>query len=285
MNKRNLLNLSLLLLVLGLALLAWLEPGKQDTPPPPKLTPLDPAAVERIRIERSNDAVEMLRRDGRWQLTTPIATAANGTRTDAIVGIAALDSLSQQPISGLDLATYGLAAPKTRLWLNDTNIDFGTTTPLDHRRYVRVGDTLHLIPDLRYYQLIGHWSGYVSLHLLEEGTQLDRIELPQLVLVNDNGSWVPEPRPEHWSADTATALAQRWQNVQAMEVREHKEAATGTEVRLHMRGQEQPLRFVIAARDPELVLVRPDLGLAYHLVASQAQELLELSAPQQEQEP
>lgn len=285
MNKRNLLNLVMLLLVAGLGLLAWLEPGRSPEPQAVKITALDPAAIERIRIERPAGLLEMVRRDGRWQLTAPQAAPANTIRTDAIVSVATIDSLNQQPIAGLDLATYGLDEPKARLQLNDVTIDFGAAAPLDNRRYVRVGDTLHLIPDLRYYQLIGPWSGYVSLRLLEEGTQLERIALPQLVLVNDNGSWMPEPKPEQWSADAATALAQRWQNVQAMEVREHKGAATGDEVRLQVRGQEQPLRFVIAAREPELVLVRPDLGLAYHLVASQAQELLELSAPQQDQEP
>jgi len=278
-NKRNLLNLVLLLVVAGLGLLAWLEPGRSPAPPALKITALDPAAIERIRIERPADTVEILRRDGRWQLTAPVAAPANTIRTDAIVSVAASDSLNQQPIAGLDLAAYGLDEPKARLHLNDVTIDFGATAPLDNRRYVRVGDTLHLIPDLRYYQLIGHWSGYVSLRLLEEGTALQRIELPRLVLVNDNGSWVPEPRPEHWSADAATTLAQRWQSVQAMEVREHKEVASGEEIRLHVRGREQPLRFVIAAREPDLVLVRPELGLAYHLIAGQAQELLELASP------
>lgn len=279
MNKRNLLNLVLLLVVAGLGLLAWLEPGRRPEPQAVKITALDPANIERIRIERPADTVEMRRRDGRWQLTAPVAAPANDLRTDAILSIATIESLNQRPIAGLDLAGYGLAEPKARLQLDDVSIDFGAAAPLDNRRYVRVGDTLHLIPDLRYYQLIGPWSGYVSLHLLEEGSPLERIELPQLVLVNDNGSWVPEPRPAQWSADAATALAQRWQTVQAMEVREHKGAATGEEVRLHVRGREQPLRFVIAAREPELVLVRPDLGLAYHLAASQAQALLELSAP------
>jgi hypothetical protein len=284
-NKRNLLNLVMLLLVAGLGLLAWLEPGRSPAPQAVKITALEPASIERIRIERPAGLLEMLRRDGRWQLTAPQAAPANTIRTDAIVSVAAIDSLNQQPIAGLDLASYGLDEPKARLQLNDVTIDFGAAAPLDNRRYVRVGDTLHLIPDLRYYQLIGHWSGYVSLRLLEEGIQLDRVELPSLALVNKDGSWVPEPKPEQWSADAATALAQRWQNVQAMEVREYKTAATGDEVRLQVRGHEQPLRFVIAAREPELVLVRPDLGLAYHLVASQAQELLELSAPKQEQEP
>lgn len=279
MNKRNLLNLVLLLVVAGLGLLAWLEPGRTPEPQAAKITTLNPSAIERIRIERPADTVEMVRRDGRWQLIAPMTAPANGIRTDAIVSIAAIESLNQQPIAGLDLASYGLAQPKARLLLDDTVIDFGAAAPLDNRRYVRVGDTLHLIPDLRYYQLIGHWSGYVSLRLLEEGMPLERIQLPQLTLVNQDGSWVPEPKPERWSADAATLLAQRWSTVQALEVREHRDAITGDEIRLYVRGREQPLRFVIAAHEPDLVLVRPDLGLAYHLLPSQALELLQMSPP------
>lgn len=278
MNKRNLINLALLLAVIGLALLAWLEPGREAPPAPLKITTLDAAAIDRIRIERPAGLLEMARRDGRWELTAPIRAPANSIRTDAILSVAAIDSLNSLPVAGLDLATYGLAEPAVRLFLNDTRIDFGNTSPLDQRRYVRVGDTLHLIPDLRYYQLIGGWNGYVSLRLLEENTALERIELPGLTLENHQGSWRPEPAPEHWSADAATALAQNWDTAQAMEVREHKGEANGEEVRLHVRGREQPIRFVVAAREPELVLVRPDLGLAWHLVSGQAQGLLELSA-------
>jgi hypothetical protein len=277
-NKRNLLNLVLLLVVVGLGLLAWLEPGREAPPAPLKLTALDVAAIDRIRIERPAGLLEMARADNRWQLTAPVTAPANGIRVDAILSVAAIDSLNSQAITGLDLAAYGLAEPAVRLFLNDTRIDFGNTSPLDQRRYVRVGDTVHLIPDLRYYQLIGGWNGYVSLRLLEPDTALDRIELPGLMLENHEGSWRPEPPPAHWSADAATALAQNWDTAQAMEVREHKGKANGEEVRLHIRGREQPIRFVVAARDPELVLVRPDLGLAWHLVSGQAQGLLELSA-------
>lgn len=279
MNKRNLLNLVLLLVVAGLALLAWLEPGKEEAPAPVKLTALEAATIERIRIERPAGELELARRDGRWQLSTPASAPANSVRTDAILSIAGMESLRSQPVAGLDLAAYGLAEPAVRLFLDDTRIDFGNATPLDQRRYVRVGDTLHLIPDLRYYQLIGGWNTYVDLQLLEEGSQLERLELPQLTLVNDDGSWRPEPVPEHWSADAASALVYTWQHAQAMEVREHKEAAEGEEVRLYLRGRDAPLRFVIAAREPDLVLQRPDLGLAWHLVPERAAELLELTPP------
>lgn len=276
MYKRNLLNLVLLLAVVGLGLLAWLEPGREPVPQPIKITALDPAAIERIRIERPADVVEMVRTNERWRLTLPLAALANSIRTDAIVSIAAIESLGHQPINNLDLAAYGLVEPKARLSLNDITIDFGGTTPLDNRRYVRVGDTLHLIPDLRYYQLIGHWSGYVSLRLLEEGIQLERIELPQLTLINAEGSWLPQPAPVEWSADAATALAQAWHTAQALEVRTQTEEVQGEEVRLQVRGREQPIRFVIAAREPELVLHRPDLGLAWHLAPGSADNLLEL---------
>lgn len=277
MNRRNLINLALLFVVTGLGLLAWLEPGRDAPPSPLKLTTLDAATIDRIRIERPAGLLEMARRDGRWELTTPIHAPANSIRTDAILSVAAIDSLNSLPVAGLDLATYGLAEPAVRLFLNDTRIDFGNTSPLDQRRYVLVGDTLHLIPDLRYYQLIGGWNGYVSLRLLEQDTALDRIELPGLTLENREGSWRPAPAPEHWSADAATALAQNWLNAQAMEVRELKGEMQGEEVRLHIRGREQPVRFVIAAREPELILQRPDLGLAWHLVAERTTDLLQLA--------
>ncbi|MFA5626311.1 MAG: DUF4340 domain-containing protein [Thiohalomonadaceae bacterium] len=275
MNKRTLLNLSLFLLVILVALLAWLEPGRQADPITPTLTTLDPASINHIRVERPAGVIELQREQDQWWLTTPSKAIANPVRINAIISVASSASLGQQHLDEEELAPYGLAQPEVRLWLDELQIDFGGKAPLDNRRYVRVGNTLHVITDLRYYQLIGDWTGYVSLQLLAEGQKLERIELPTLSLINKDGSWLPEPRPENWSADALTLLAQRWQHLQAMQVREYNTTAQGDEIRLYLRDVTEPLRFIVLAREPDLILLQPERGLAYHLM-TKAEDLLGL---------
>lgn len=277
MHKRHRLNLALLLLLVLLALVAWLEPGKAPAPSVVSIGAPAPEAIRRIRIERPAGALELARRDGLWRLTSPVDIAANGARIDALLALAGSESLARQAIgAGEDLAPYGLDKPQLTLWLNDRRIDFGRQTPLDNRRYLRIGETLHLISDARYYTLLGKWTDYISPRLIPDGERLARIELPDWVLNDDQGRWLPDPRPENWSADAATALAQRWQNAQAMQISEEAGgAAQGDAIRLYLRGQDAPLRFVISAREPGLVLLRPDLGLAWHL-AGKAEDLLHM---------
>lgn len=281
MSKRNLLNLLLLLLLAGLVLLVWLEPGRKTDPPVEKISTLSPETIEHIRIERPAGVVVMQRDGDDWELREPVRLPANTVRIRAITSIAASESLGRHELIPQELARFGLDPPQARLWLDDVNMDFGHAAPLDNRRYVRVGDTLHIIQDLRYYQLVGDWTGYVSLRLLEEGQKLAGIELPGLQLLNREGSWVPEPRPDTWSADAATLLAQRWEGMQAMQIREYHGNAEGAEIRLHLRDGEQALHFVILQRDPELILLRPDVQLAYTLVHS-ADEVLRLPDPEAE---
>lgn len=282
MNKRNLLNLALLGTVAALALVAWLEPGHKPPAEPPKLTDLTPKQVHKIRIERREGKTVVLQRQGEtWQMIEPVAAPANSFRIDSMLRVTENKSLGHNPVAGLDLAKYGLDKPVVRLFLDDTEIDFGDSTPLDNRRYVRIGNTVHLIKDIAYYHLIGRYTSFVSLRLLQPQQKVQALELPGLRMSLRDGNWEPDPKPEHYSADAATALIEAWQNAQAIEVRPYDEKTSkpvSGEIRVHLQGEEKPLQLLITARSPDLVLVRPDLGLEYHLAQSQSDELLTLKS-------
>ena len=282
MTKRNLLNLALLAAVLLLALLAWLEPGHKAPAEPPKLTDLTPNQVHKIRIERREGKTVVLERnaDG-WRMLEPVAAPANGFRIDSLLRVTENKSLGRNPIDGLDLAKYGLAKPAVRLFLDDTEIDFGDATPLDNRRYVLIGKSVHLIKDIAYYHLIGRYTSFISQRLLQPQQKIQALELPGLRLAEHEGNWEPDPKPAHYSADATTKLIDAWQNAQAIEVRPYDEKTSkpvSGEIRIHLQGQEQPLQLLITERSPDLVLVRPDLGLEYHLEEHQGAELLALKS-------
>ncbi|WP_411293350.1 hypothetical protein, partial [Thiohalomonas denitrificans] len=82
MSSRTLVNLGLLILVGILAALAAWEPGKQAPPDSERLTPLNPADIHQVRIERAGRATVAAQRgeDGEWRLTEPRGLPANGYR-------------------------------------------------------------------------------------------------------------------------------------------------------------------------------------------------------------
>ncbi len=141
MSRRTLLNLVLSGLVLLLVLLVWwLQPS-----PPPPLTPLLPEQIETIRInDTKGREIRLDRQAGQWQLGQ---VPANENRIRQLLGICITPSLRRFPAPRERLAEFSLAPPAIRLRLNDLELEFGATDPVNGWRYVRLGDTIHLIGD------------------------------------------------------------------------------------------------------------------------------------------
>ena len=156
MRRRSLLNLGLSLLVLGLILWVWwLQPLAL-----PPLTPLQPQQIERIRISDSAGRdIRLEKRAGHWWLEQ---APANAGRIEQLLGISTTPSLRRFPIPQRRLAEFGLAPPTLRLWLNDLELDFGTTDPINGWRYVLTGGQIHLIGDGFQHHLIAPASSFAG---------------------------------------------------------------------------------------------------------------------------
>lgn len=112
-----------------------------------QLTTLDPEAIRNIRIQRSSDTLIFSRQGETWLMTQPETSPAKPERMTELRALAILDVLGSYDANALDLSTKGLTPPQLSVWLNETRIDFGILNPANQRRYVLVGDRLHLIAD------------------------------------------------------------------------------------------------------------------------------------------
>lgn len=279
-SARALLNLALLLLVAALATFVALHPAKKKAPPP-RLTSLAPDQIKSIRIERHGHAAITLAKQagGHWRILAPIDTPANDFRITNLLRLALARSYARYSAAGLALAKFKLQAPALKVFFNALEIDFGGTEPLNQRRYVKVGDAVHLISSRYYHLLNAALPSYVSLNLLPPGSQITAIHLPQLTLRHQGTArWTLTPQVHGVSADVIHSLVQAWQNTGALWVQRYKKtpAAPLGRVTLALQGEKQPLRFEITARKPELILARPDIGMEYHLPRDAAQRLLTL---------
>lgn len=278
MSKRNLLNLGLLLLIGILVPLAIYEPGIESPLEEQALLDIDRDAVTLVHIERQGQETVAMTRDplGNWVLNEPLAIGASEFRLSSLLRITEQKSLGSFPADSEHLARYGLDSPRVTLTLNDLKIAFGDTTPLDQRRYVRVGDRVHLVSDTLYYHLIGSYTTFIRQELLPEGASITALTLPGIKVRWQEDHWQVEPRPEAFSADQVTRLIDAWKLASAVQVKPY-DGKEGEIITIETKGREPSLVFLLTSRNPDLVLARPDLGIQYHLSDHSADELLNLA--------
>lgn len=114
---------------------------------PPTLTPLDDAAVTRIELDIPPVAPQVFERraDGWWRVQ-PSAARAVDARVERLARLAATPVARWLPAAAADPAKLGLAPPSATLVLDGVRLEYGGLTALDGLRYVRVGNSLALVP-------------------------------------------------------------------------------------------------------------------------------------------
>ena len=279
MDKRQWLNVGLLMAAVALAGVAWYQAGRPSKEALPPLSDLAPGSVNKIEIIRAHDNVVLIGQNGMWWMREPVRVAANRFEVENVLGVLSAESLARFPAAGRDLAAFGLAHPEVRLRFNGTELAFGGLTPVDQRRYVQVGNTVHLITDRYFLDLTENPAAFASRNLVPEGQEIAALALPDLTLTKSaDGKWHETPGHLLASADAVQALLAAWRDAQALHVEPYQPAAARGEVTITLAGQPDPLLYVITAEGEEWVLARPDVNLQFRLGADQARRLLARAA-------
>ena len=164
MNNRILINLGLLAVVITLSIIIIYEPGlEKESKSLPTLTLLQPDEIHTIRLSNAGKpAVVLKKRGNEWHMTAPREAPANSIKIEQLLGIATTSSHSRFPLPQERLAEFGLETPAIRLQLNELVLEFGNNDPLQFRRYVRIGDKLHLISNGFHHHLIAGVDDYIE---------------------------------------------------------------------------------------------------------------------------
>lgn len=279
MERRTLINLAMAGALGALVVLAVTRPGLDTPATAAPITQLSADQVDRITLARAGQAEIQLQRQGeQWQLLAPYQAPGNGFRLARLLELVSLTPDRSYRADQLDLAQIGLEHPVLRVRFNDSEIAFGRLNPLDQTRYVRLGDQIHLIPDDYFDLLNGPVTGLVDTALLPEGAEIRAIALPnQQTLQQQDGKWALTPKQDH-AGDAIQNLLTHWRHDRALAVTEYDgdEQSQG-QVVIELNGTASPLRFDVLSTEPELVLGRPDLRLAYHMSDGSEQKLLRLA--------
>ena len=275
MKSRLALNLGLLALIAILAAVAVLKPGKKEEPQPTLLAgKLDD--LNHVTLQ-NKETLTFEKRDGLWWLTAPFAAPVNQVRMRQLLEVGQAASSAHYPIKPEELAQFGLGQPQATLALGDSILQFGTTDPINMRRYVRMGDTLHLVDDNFFHHLTASATDYVDKKLIPEGAKIRQIELPGLkAMKGADGHWTAEPAGDG-TTDWAE-LASTWATARAIEVKRLEKDSQGDSIRITLH-EGSPIEFIIIRKQPALTLARRDLGLQYEMTADTSRDLLNQEQP------
>ncbi len=274
---------NLLMLVLVLALVAVLLWGPDPAPPPrdARLGGPAPGEVERIAIVAAGrETVELRRGPGGWRIAAAREPPADALLVERLLALPASASHARYAAAELDLPGAGLQPPRLTVSLGGVEYRFGAQEPLNRYRYVQADGSVHLITDTLYHQLGGPPEGYADRRLLPEDRAIRGLRAGDWALAQrSDGAWHLDPPRAGVTADEVNRWVERWRLLRALGVERHREQNAAPAIELTLEGRPEPVRVLVLATEPELLLARPDLGLRYRLPTAQAAALLHPPEP------
>ena len=275
MNSRTTLNLILVAIAVALGTLVLLEPGKTKPETHP-LAVIDAKALTAITL-KDRESIRFEKINGHWALAEPFKAPANEIRINQLIDIAQVNSEARYPADPANLAPFELDKPRAVLSLGETVFTFGGSDPINLRRYVQVGDSLHLVSDDFFHHLTAAATDYVDKKLLPDAAKIREIQLPGLkASLGADGKWTREPPVE--GNGGMSDLLTLWGSARAIDIRREDKPVQGDTIRIGL-SEGHVVEFVIVQREPDLVLSRPDLGLRYEITAETASQLLNQPKP------
>ncbi len=160
------------------------------------------------------------------------------------------------------LGKYEKSKASTSISFNDVTIDFGIVNPINGYRYVRTGDTVHLIDD-HFYPLLSSQTGtLVARELIASNAVIEKLVLPEQTLYRDeNNFWHSS---NELNPDAINETLYHWKNSQAFGVHNYMQREPQADISVYLAGDTEPVQFYVTDIDPWLIIARPDLDIEYH---------------------
>ena len=262
MYKNNILNLVLFLVVISLASIIYFS--EEENTKLDKISNSNIADITTIKIQHNQNTSSIIKSsNAHWNITAPVAIAANDFRINSILKLINAPVHNQYSLPEINTKDTGLENPRTTIQFNNHAFEFGITNPATNLRYIKYNNTVYTIEDVYYPLLSSHFGTLVSLKLLPADSKIEKLVLlNQTIAKDDNDLWQSNSKI---SADNINKTLDHWRNDQAFGVHEYMEREELGEVFVYLEGRQQPLTYVITDTDPWLIIARPEIGLEYHL--------------------
>lgn len=226
-----------------------------------------------IKISRADDEDIIFKKeaDDTWYMTQPYQLKAHQFRIKTLLNLTQTPINKIYDIKDLDLRQYALDAPRARITFNKTQIHFGKTNPLSDMRYFLAEGKMSLIADQTYPLVSAQASSFIDLKLIPDNYPITKIQTPAINIFQSNDTtWSNSQNvtgKNTLNSDQIQTLLQHWKSAQAFAV--HKYLPRKHLGKIEINSHTKILIFHITDDDPWLILAFPDLGIEYHLDASQ----------------
>jgi hypothetical protein len=144
MSSINKLNIFLAIMVATLALLNFWPQESGYIP----LTNTNPDDITSITISSKQRQLQFNKNNQQWVLPALPDADIEAETISRLLGIVKTHSHRQFLNNENNQAVFGLSPPKYSLKLNQLEIQFGSTDPVQQLRYILVNNRIHLINDL-----------------------------------------------------------------------------------------------------------------------------------------
>ena len=254
-STRNLLALAAVTVLLGIGVYAelvrehrWLEAQR--------LTDIDPVTIKSLVVRCDSCTTRRFERTtSGWRMLEPYALPASPGAIAHLLSIARAPVHTWLSASDHDPDRLGLRPAQVTLQLDTTRIDIGNEDPIDHDRYVRVGQRLARVPDRFSARLFESAESELDRHLLPGNPDVASIEIDD--------------------APARTDLAHVWKTVMATGVRAAQGTAPAQTIPITVNLHDgRSIRFRLLRAAKAYVVRRQQPPLDYLIDEIQAQTLL-----------
>jgi hypothetical protein len=264
------LNLALLAAVVALGWWAYFKPAAETAAL--RLSALQAAAASSIRIERGGQPVVALqKKNATWWIVEPFSAPAEPLQVERLLAVAQAEASAR--LAADDLARFDLDRPLATLVIDGQSFGFGGVSTTTREQYVLTQGAVYTV-ELRYGAALPvDAAPLIRRGLFSDGEVPVQFEFADFTLHHRDGKWVLAPPSAELGADDIARWVEQWRQASALRVAVYDQRKPAGEIRIGLKNGTQ-LALGILQREPELILLRPDLNLQYTFISATARRLL-----------
>ncbi len=272
MKKSWLINAALLIAVVALGWFVYLKPRSDQSAAYP-VSVLKAAQVATIRIERAGQPpVALEKKADRWLITSPVSVPADSFQVQRMLDI--LDAKASGRFAATDLARFDLDRPAAKLTIDTQTFSFGAIGSVAREQYVLTGEAVYALEPRYGAALPSDFTQLIRRRLLAESEVPVHFEFGDFTVKDTDGLWRVTPAPADASQDDLNRWVDDWRLASALRAEPYDgKSKPVAEIKIEFKDGRK-LGLGILQREPELVLLRPDLNLQYSFFAAAARSLL-----------
>lgn len=262
MNQRIWINIFLLVVIISLSATIFLSKDKTSDEFI-ILSKIDPNNIEKIKIQRKAlDTLSFNKKEGKWYIDLPFKFKANPNRIESILNLLTTKSYKKLKLDEVDIAQFDLREPRVILTLNNYEFSFGTTNPIDQKRYILFDQEIYLTNDFLFPQLMVSFEFFLETKLLPDNINITSIKFPEYEIQKNENKWT-STKKDH-NKEKIKDLVSKWEKAIALSVNQYeKKDNEGIISILNSSGER--INFAIIETEPYLILAREDIGIQYNM--------------------